>query len=377
MAQARTAERLRPRALPTAGALLAIFLACCGCGPGEAVGGPPSITFTTVPGFGRVGDFGGTVSGLDATTRDSSKLAFFVYVPGQGWWNKPTDEQRLVDIGADGSWSADLITGGIDQMLTRVAAFLVPADYTPPLVHGDASLPQELSQHALASAIRERQPKEIEFSGRTWWVKHSDPLIGPGPNYFSDSTDNVRVDDDGRLHLRITNPSGRWTCAEVVSQDVLGYGKYVFQLATRVDLLDANVVAGLFTYDETIDSPNREIDIEFSRWGDPTAQNAQYVVQPWDTPGNRERFAIDLGGDPDTTNVFDWTADSILFQTWLGHDADPPEDATIHSWDYTGADVPTEGGEVRARINLWLRSGEAPTDGQPAELVIAKFEYTE
>jgi hypothetical protein len=374
MAQARTAERLRPRALPTAGALLAIFLACCGCGPGQAVGGPPSITFTTVPAFGRVGDFGGTVSGLEAATRDSSKLAFFIYVPGQGWWNKPTDEQRLVDIGADGSWSADLITGGIDQMLTRVAAFLVPADYTPPLVHGDASLPQELSQHALASAIRERQPKEIEFSGRTWWVKHSDPLIGPGPNYFSDSTDNVRVDDDGRLHLRITNPSGRWTCAEVVSQDVLGYGKYVFQLATRVDLLDANVVAGLFTYDETIDSPNREIDIEFSRWGDPLNQNGQYVVSPWDQPGHIHRFEATLRGDQ-ATHCFVWRAGGVSFQSLHGRQACPgAAENEIASWSYVGADTPPAG-QGNARINLWLYNGAPPTDGQPAEVIIDGFEF--
>jgi len=367
--------RRRPP-IAAATSLLPILLAWCGCGPG-VTDGPPTIAFTTVPGYGRAGGFGGTVSGLNADERASSKLAFFVYVPGQGWWNKPTDEQRLVDIGADGSWTADLITGGIDQMLTKVAVFLVPVHYTPPLVHGEASLPQELTEHTLASAIRERNPKEIEFSGRTWWVKHSDPVIGPGPNHFSDSTDNVWVDDDGRLHLKITNTGGRWTCAEVVSRDVLGYGKYVFRVSSRVDLLDVNVVAGLFTYDETMDYPNREIDIEFSRWGDPAAQNAQYVVQPWDTPGNRERFAIDLGGDPDTTNAFDWAAGSVQFRTWAGHDAAPPEDATIHSWDYTGADVPTEGGEVRARINLWLRSGEAPIDGQPAELIISRFEYAQ
>src|SRR5436305_806293 len=64
--------------------------------------------------------------------------------------------------------------------------------------------------------------RTISFSGYTWAVKASTGRVGPGPNYFSDSTNNVWVDTQGRLHLKITKVGGRWNCAEVINQQSLG-----------------------------------------------------------------------------------------------------------------------------------------------------------
>ncbi len=76
--------------------------------------------------------------------------------------------------------------------------------------------------------------RQIQFSGYTWNVKTSnDQLMGPGPNYFSDSTETVWIDEEERLHLKITQTAGKWICAEVVSEKSFGYGKYVFYLASR------------------------------------------------------------------------------------------------------------------------------------------------
>jgi hypothetical protein len=36
-------------------------------------------------------------------------------------------------------------------------------------------------------------------------MKSSTGQVGPGPNYFSDSTNNVWLDGMGQLRLRITN----------------------------------------------------------------------------------------------------------------------------------------------------------------------------
>ncbi len=36
----------------------------------------------------------------------------------------------------------------------------------------------------------------------------------------------------------------------------------------------------------------RELDIEFARWGQATADNAQYVVQPYQHAGNLLRFTM-------------------------------------------------------------------------------------
>jgi len=120
---------------------------------------------------------------------------------------------------------------------------------------------------------------------------------GPGPNYFSSENSDVYIDNDGRLHLKVTNRDGKWLSTEVISKESFGYGTYVFYIGSRGDTLDQNIVLGLFTWD---DNPNKhinrwnEIDFEFSRWNNPNNDNFQYVVQPWDwTSGNMYRFNID------------------------------------------------------------------------------------
>ena len=106
------------------------------------------------------------------------------------------------------------------------------------------------------------QPNEpitriINFSGYEWIVRTSDDAKqGPGPNLFSDSEDNVWVDNEGRLHLKIVQKGGHWYCAGVTLRLSQGYKKYVFYVASRVDQLDENVVGGLFTYK----NDNEEID---------------------------------------------------------------------------------------------------------------------
>lgn len=93
-------------------------------------------------------------------------------------------------------------------------------------------------------------PRTIFFSGRTWQVKTSTPgLVGPGPNYFSNSAKSVWVDASGYLHMKIRKINGVWHSSEVVLSNSLGYGKYILYTASRIDLLDKNLVLGIFTYD--------------------------------------------------------------------------------------------------------------------------------
>src|SRR5205823_12143915 len=100
-----------------------------------------------------------------------------------------------------------------------------------------------------------------------WIVKKSTrDRVGPGPNYFSDSEENVRVDEAGQLHLLVTRRNDRWYAAEVVSRGSLGYGKYIFSLTGPGERLNENMVLGLFTWSNAPDFDHREIDIEFSRW---------------------------------------------------------------------------------------------------------------
>lgn len=219
-----------------------------------------------------------------------------------------------------------------------------------------------------------KKSRTISFSGYKWMVKSSNTPVGPGPNYFSDSNKNVWVDNKGRLHLKITKRNNKWYCAEIISQENFGYGKYIFYLASRVDHLNENVVLGLFTWDDASEYNHREIDIEFSKFGEPLEDNSQFVVQPWDTSGNRHRFNTVLK-ERYSTHSFEWKSDSIFFQSLYGQNSSPSDsNEVIESWNYTGNDIPEPGNE-NARINLWLFDGDFPSDNRGVEVIIKKFKF--
>lgn len=227
--------------------------------------------------------------------------------------------------------------------------------------------------------------RTIRFADYNWLVKDSGcGSLDPGNNYWSDREKNVWVDVDGYLHLKIANRCGEWFCSEVICDTPLGgYGKYIFTADGRLDLFDPNVVLGLFIYDvpDANDQP-REIDIEFSRWWNPNEPNiAQYVVHPWQNPGNSVRFKVDCAVNDITTHEIIWTPQRVEFRSYFGdYPLSDPCDL-IHAWSYTGLDIPKPANE-RARMNIWLlppkgsppgTPGGPPTDGQEAEIVIKNF----
>lgn len=211
----------------------------------------------------------------------------------------------------------------------------------------------------------------IHFSGYDWRVGNSnDTIQGPGPNYFSDSKDNVWLDDSGNLHLKITHRNGRWNCAKISLMESHGYGTYIFHVASRVDGFDKNVVGGLFTYA----NDSSEIDIEFSKWAKDTTEDSQFVIQPGWHPGNHHRYYLDQTGEA-STHWFNWQPDSVVFASYQGNAGDnPPADQLMTQWTYTGVDNPKPGKEA-AKINLWLYRGNPPTDGKEVEMVLSGFEF--
>lgn len=223
--------------------------------------------------------------------------------------------------------------------------------------------------------------RTIKWSGYTWNVKNSSTnKWGPGPNYFSGSTENVWVDSAGRLHLKITKRNNKWYCAEVYNPKTLGYGTYRFFVDGRPDLLDPNITLGLFTYDGTSSDAAahnyREIDIEFAKWGYPQGPNSQYVVQPYIKSGNIVQFQTKLSGNY-STHSFSWTPSAIKFLSLHGHYSTLPipiERYRIKEWTYRGSDIPNTKNE-KVDINLWLFGGRAPLNQKEAELVITKFEF--
>lgn len=132
---------------------------------------------------------------------------------------------------------------------------------------------------------------------------------------------------------------------------------------------------GLFLWDETDCAFNhREIDIEVSHWLDPQAENYQFVVQPYDTPGNRNRFVVADPSEP-VTSRFLWDPQRIEFQSvgantlaWLRK-----EDVGA-DWSYPGNDNPPAGHE-NVRLNLWLIGGQQPEYLEEIEFVIESFSF--
>lgn len=84
-------------------------------------------------------------------------------VVGSGWWTKPYWAWPLTIIEPDGSWVCDIVTGGIDEQATEIAAFLLPRGYDPPLMSGQSVLPPELNGNALAWVNVTRMPGDIGF----------------------------------------------------------------------------------------------------------------------------------------------------------------------------------------------------------------------
>lgn len=210
--------------------------------------------------------------------------------------------------------------------------------------------------------------RTVTFSGMRWVVKQSDARVGPGPNIFSASARNVFVDRRGRLHLRITRSGaaarGPWLSSEVIGARSLGYGTYRWELDTPVDRLNRNAVLGLFTWSNRPGQHNREIDVEFARWGRANAPtNALYTVQPYDQVGNVQHFTT--SGVARSFHGFTWAPDHITFFSSTGP----------AMWVYMGPDVPTIGGES-PRMNLWMFRGRRAAGPGRREVIIRRFSFT-
>ncbi len=335
-----------------------------------------SIRITSVPPHGVWnGYLAGTVEGVNPS---AYSVVVYIYVPGAGWYPKPYFSPVCTTIQPDSTWSALVTTGGADDEATIFAAFLVPTTSCSDaglLVEGDECLPDRVNEVALDSdyALRPNpDQRRVSFSGREWLVKSCVERCGPGANYFSDSPDNVWVDTNGRLHLKITYADAKWQCAEVICTQPLGYGTYLFNIESSVDDLDPNIVLGLFTYSEECQFPQAPAWINTGKltWSSPDGaapqahSNAQFVVQPYDCAGHRTQFTIPSGS---SSHFFSWWPDVVQFQSEVGN--------TVQRWVFSNsAEIPLPNLE-QTRMNLWLLTSTTPTDAQEREVVISGFDY--
>lgn len=374
----------------------------------------PAIQITSAPPFGSNGYLQGTVSNV---APQNYQVGVLLFIPGVGWWSKPYCNPLFVSIGSDGTWSAWVGSGGAgDYTATKFAAYLVPQGASGTCQQGYDGLPFDLESQAVARTYLERPNSQrliIPFAGQQWEATDNEALaLYPGPCWYSQN--NAFTDNGGDLHLKITNDSGTWHCAQVAAPpqaqqgqqltQTYGYGTYTFNLASAVDGLDPNVVFGLFTWSDDpayapysgqayspwtnnpyADQPgsniypsHSELDLEFSKWGNPNnPDNAQFCVQPYTTNPCHQFFMPP--GYSSSTAIINWLPDGISFKV------QDPSGNVIAQYSYPGS-VPPPGdnggwlGPVpslqQVRLNLWLVNGNPPQNGQDAEVVVSNFTYT-
>ncbi len=243
-------------------------------------------------------------------------------------------------------------------------------------IPSDSSLVR--SSNPSSSQVNAISTRSIRFSGLDWDIKEGINL-GPQNNNWSATPDHVWVDELGKLHLRITRNDNRWYSSEIICRDSLGYGRYTWMIESPIDRLDANVVLGLFTYLDAnrnglIEPENGdgEIDIEFSRWGDPSADyNTVYAIHPtYPDKSNRDRFLTQLNGSY-STHSFLWLPGEIRFLSTHGFYLSPPnEKMIIRNTIMNHVTVPIPNGE-KVHMNFWIYK---PTPASSSlEIVITRF----
>jgi len=194
------------------------------------------------------------------------------------------------------------------------------------------------------------------------------------------SPNNVSVDANGYLHLKITNNGGTWTAAELFTSDRLGFGTYQWQIDGPIDRFDTNVVLGLFPYGPAQgiggDGTN-EIDIEYSTWGHPTGDNGDWTDYPnsGSTIGETS-YRFSLNGGTASTSRFIWSSTSIQNSLLSGYQPVGSNAGQINAWTYAppnpAQNIPQQA--LPLGMNLWCFGG-TPTNGQNVEVVIRDFQF--
>jgi hypothetical protein len=287
-----------------------------------------------------------------------------LYARSGVWWIQPFANRPFTKIQADSTWKNSTHLG------TEYAALLVEQGYRPE--SKIASLPEEGNGVAavVTATGKSAAPivsKVIHFSGYDWIVRSAGSDRGGEPNSYDPA--NAWTDQKGYLHLQIAVRDGRWSCANVRLTRNLGYGTYRFVVQDSAHL-EPSAVLGMFTWDEgRPDETRSELNIELSRWGNPTSKNAQYVVQPYYVPENISRFMVPAGV---LTHTFRWGPGVAAFKTLRGPVMNNGS-KSISEHVFTSG-IPTPAAET-VHIELYEFHHSKNSSQHPAEVVIEKFEY--
>jgi len=230
-------------------------------------------------------------------------------------------------------------------------------------------------------------------------------VCGPGGNRFTQDTVSVSTSTGNQaLVLQFKKNGAFWEASEVriikPDNSPFKYGEYSFHVnSVKVkdssnniisNVLPANIVLGLFTWDPTDDYAmhqnwNHEVDIEISKWGIPDNKDVQFLMQP---PGDPQMYRFYSGDGTNTydqsdqTYSFNWLPNKISWSSTAGGGQThiyTTEDAVLKGCtDYVQC-LPAD---IEIRINLWSIDGltAAPqglSDTDSIEVVLDDFTYQE
>ena len=206
----------------------------------------------------------------------------------------------------------------------------------------------------------------LQFGGYEWNVRASPSGRG---GYNPHDPANAWVDTNGALHLRIAGEPAHWTCAQVILTRSLGYGTYRLTVHDVSDLDPAAVLA-MYTLSDAgaaaADRNPREWDVEMSRWGDPLAKNARFLVQP--SYQNTVPFVAPRGV---LIHQIQWESSRIRMTTARAQKTGARAIVSEHTFT---SEVPIPGDE-KFRIDFYDFQRGPQLLRHGSEIVIEKFEY--
>jgi hypothetical protein len=318
----------------------------------------PSVEFTKHPAAGDGNP--DTFAPIEGRVRNSLPGQRIVLFARSGiWWVQPTIAEPFTTIAANATWKSRTHPG------SAYAALLVTPDYRPAATVN--KLPEK-GGSVLATVVAEgaslAKPahKIIKFSGYDWQLREVTSDRGGSRNAYDAS--NAWTDENGFLHLRIAKAKEGWTSAEIRLSRSLGYGSYRF-VVREVSHLEPAAVFSILAWDDT--GP-LEMDIEVSRWGEPTSKNAQYVIQPYYVPANVFRFNTPPGR---VTFSFYWEPGRATFKTQRGAGDRAAPAVSQHLFT---SGVPSPGKEA-IHMNLYVFGNKRSPLQHGTEVVVEKFEY--
>jgi hypothetical protein len=336
-----------------------VWILLSGCRSNQA-GIEPSIEFTRLPPAGDGSpDKLYPIEGRVHLKKPGQQIVLFAR--SGVWWIQPTADHPFTEVRSDSTWKNSTHPG------SAYAAVLVDSGYRPsPTVN---VLPKK-GGAVLAVATAEgptlppQDVKTLYFSGYQWQVRQTASDRGGTRNLYDAA--NTWTDQKGFLHLRIDRQGDQWTAAEVRLTRSLGYGSYRF-VVRDVSFLEPAAVFSVFTWDDM--APPREMNIEISRWGEPTSKNAQYVVPPYYVPANAVRFTAPAGL---LTHVLRWEPGRASFKTVRGSVSAVGSDAIAEHAFTSG--VPSPGNES-IHMNLYVFDNKRNPLRNKCEVIVEKFEY--